>query len=59
VLPNSAPRLAVKPLEIGGWSYPAGVALVPSAYLIHHGPEIYPDPYEFRPERFLGDPPGT
>ena len=31
----------------------------PNAYLIHHDPEIYPDPYEFRPERFLDEPPGT
>jgi cytochrome P450 len=59
VLPNNAPRFAVKPIEVGGWSYPAGVALVPNAYLIHHDPEIYEDPYEFRPERFLGNSPGT
>ena len=30
-----------------------------SAYLVQHDPEIYPDPYEFRPERFLDEPPGT
>ena len=36
-----------------------GVCLVPNAYLVHHDPEIYPDPYEFRPERFLDEPPGT
>jgi cytochrome P450 len=59
VLPNNAPRFAVKPIEVGGWSYPAGIALVPNAYLVHHDPEIYPDPYEFRPERFLDSPPGT
>ena len=43
----------------GGWSYPAGVCLVPNAYLVHHDPEIYPDPYSFRPERFLDASPGT
>jgi cytochrome P450 len=59
VLPNSAPRLVKQPVEIGGWSYPAGVCLVPNAYLIHHDPEIYDDPYAFRPERFLEQPPGT
>ena len=42
-----------------GWMYPVGACLVPNAYLIHHDPEIYPDPYEFRPERFLDEPPGT
>jgi cytochrome P450 len=59
VLPNVAPRAVVKPIEVGGWSYPAGVCLVPNAYLVHHDPEIYPDPYAFRPERFLDQPPGT
>ena len=32
---------------------------MPNAYLVHHDPEIYPDPYAFRPERFLEQPPGT
>ena len=36
-------------------AYPAGVALLASAFLVHHDPEIYPEPYAFRPERFLGN----
>jgi cytochrome P450 len=59
VLPNNAPRLVKQPVEIGGWTYPVDVSLVPNAYLVHHDPEIYEDPYEFRPERFLGESPGT
>jgi cytochrome P450 len=59
VLPNAAPRLVVKPIEVGGWSYPTGCSLVANGYLIHHDPEIYPDPFAFRPERFLEEPPGT
>ncbi len=59
VLPNVAPRLVAEPIEVGGWSYPTGVCLVPNAYLVHHDPEIYPHPYAFRPERFLERPPGT
>jgi cytochrome P450 len=35
------------------------VCLVPNAYLVHHDPEIYSDPYAFRPERFLEESPGT
>jgi cytochrome P450 len=59
VLPNAAPRLVMEPVEIGGFTYPAGAALLPNAYLIHHDPAIYPDPYAFRPERFLDEQPGT
>ena len=59
VLPNTAPRLVKKPITVGGWDYPVGCCLVANAYLIHHDPEIYPDPYAFRPERFLETKPGT
>jgi cytochrome P450 len=59
VLPNAEPRLVKQPIEVGGWSYPVDVCLVPNVYLVHHDPEIYPDPYAFRPERFLEEPPGT
>src|SRR5579859_539979 len=59
VLPNPEPRLTKRPIEIGGFRYPAGVSLLASVYLVHHDPEIYPEPYAFRPERFLGVSPGT
>jgi cytochrome P450 len=59
VLPNAEPRLTKQPVEIGGWLYPKGVSLVCHAYLLHHDPAIYPDPYAFRPERFIEEPPTT
>jgi cytochrome P450 len=59
VLPNAEPRLVKQPIEIGGVLYQPGVALFANAYLLHHDPEIYPDPYAFRPERFLEQAPGT
>jgi cytochrome P450 len=59
VLPNAGPRLIKQPVEIGGWSYPTGACLTPNAYLVHHDPAIYPEPYAFRPERFLDEQPGT
>ncbi len=59
VLQNNQPRLTKKPITVGDWDYPPGVALVPNAYLIHHDADIYPEPYEFRPERFLEESPGT
>lgn len=59
VLPNAEPRLVKRSVEIGGVTYPPGVVLIANAYLVHHDPEVYPQPYAFRPERFLEQPPGT
>jgi cytochrome P450 len=59
VLPNAEPRLVKQPVEIGGVRYPPGVSLFANAWLVHHDPAIYPDPYAFRPERFLSQQPGT
>ena len=63
VLMNAEPRLVKQQVEIGGVSYPPGVVLIASAYLVHHDPDIYPQPNAFRPERFLesegGKAPGT
>src|ERR671910_107329 len=59
VLPNAAPRLVMEPVEIGGRHYKPGVCLLADAYLLHHDADIYPDPYTFRPERFLDEQPGT
>jgi cytochrome P450 len=59
VLANAAPRLVRRPIAIGRWEYPPGVCVVANAYLVHHDPEVYPDPYAFRPERFLEASPGT
>ena len=39
--------------------YPPGVVLLANAFLVHHDPELYADPYAMRPERFLDEPPGT
>ena len=51
------PRAVKRPIELGGWEYRPPVLLLASIYLVHHDPEIYPDPHSFEPERFLGRPP--
>ena len=52
-------RKLTEPMELGGQLLPAGVAVAPCIYLLHHRADVYPDPYAFRPERFLENPPGT
>jgi cytochrome P450 len=51
------PRVVVQPTEIGGWSYHPPAQLLACIYLMHHDPELYPNPHSFTPERFLGQPP--
>jgi cytochrome P450 family 135 len=48
-----------EPSELGGYELPAGTNVMPAIHLAHTRPDIYPRPYEFRPERFLEDPPDT
>jgi cytochrome P450 len=52
-------RTLKAPMRIGGYELPAGVKVVPSIYLVHRRPDVYPEPERFRPERFLDAPPGT
>jgi cytochrome P450 family 135 len=52
-------RRLAEPMEIGGRLLPAGVSIVPSIHLVHRRADIYPQPHDFRPERFLEQPPGT
>jgi cytochrome P450 len=59
VLASPEPRMVMQPIEIGGVAYQPGVVLFASAYLMHHDAAIYPDPYAFKPERFLEQAPGT
>jgi cytochrome P450 len=43
------------PFELGGHTIPEGMEINPSISLIHRLPAFFPQPREFRPERFLGD----
>jgi cytochrome P450 family 135 len=52
-------RELLEPAELGGYELPAGTVVMPAIYLAHTRPDVYPDPYEFRPERFLEDAPDT
>ncbi|HEX4474860.1 MAG TPA: cytochrome P450, partial [Polyangiaceae bacterium] len=43
--------------RIGGFDLPEGAIVAPCIYLAHRNPDVYPEPDEFRPERFLNSPP--
>jgi cytochrome P450 len=48
-------RVVKRDVAIGGWRIPAGTIVVPAIALVQLRPDLYPEPREFRPERFLGD----
>lgn len=47
------PRLVQAPMQLMGYNIPKGMVLSPCIYLVHHRPDIYPEPKRFKPERFL------
>jgi cytochrome P450 family 135 len=55
----SVGRLLTSDAELGGFELPAGTAVMPSIYLVHTREDLYSEPYEFRPERFLEGAPDT
>jgi cytochrome P450 len=42
-----------EPAELGGYALDAGAIVMAAIYLTHTRADLYPEPYEFRPERFL------
>jgi cytochrome P450 family 135 len=56
VVPLAGRRLASE-LQAGDVSLPAGADVSPSIWLTHTRADLYPEPFAFRPERFLDDPP--
>lgn len=52
-------RRLLQPMQLGGHLVPAGATVAPCIYLMHHREDIYPQPDEFLPERFLQRPAGT
>ena len=45
------------PLHVGGRDLPADVMVALCVYLSHHHPEVWRNPNEFAPDRFLGKRP--
>ncbi|KAI0763637.1 CyP450 monooxygenase [Trametes elegans] len=55
--PVGAPHETIEDDEFHGYFIPAGTIVLSNIWNILHDPELYDDPFEFRPERFLGDEP--
>jgi cytochrome P450 len=52
VIPMTGRRVTV-PWRLGQYGVPAGTAVAVSMLLLHHREDLYPEPFAFRPERWL------
>lgn len=46
-------RVAKTPFETMGYEFPTGSRICPNIYSVHRREELYPNPEQFKPERFL------
>ncbi|KAL6012487.1 hypothetical protein ACLOJK_002976 [Asimina triloba] len=51
--PLSVPHEAAEDCFVGGYHIPAGTQLLTNIWKLHRDPNVWSDPLEFRPERFL------
>jgi cytochrome P450 len=58
VVPLAGRRLS-KELSVDGLTLPAGTDVTPAIWLTHTRADVYPEPFAFRPERFLEEAPDT
>lgn len=49
----SLPRILKSPMELMNYQFEAGTLLVPCIYLAHRREDRYPEPQQFKPERFF------
>ncbi len=49
------PRKCAREFTLGEYVLPAGQTLGVAVYMAHHQEDIYPEPYSFRPSRFLDE----
>jgi cytochrome P450 len=60
VIPGIGRVVQGEPFPLGGYDIPPGIEINPSIVGVHRRSRSYPQPGEFRPERFLeADPPDT
>ncbi|CAI0413830.1 unnamed protein product [Linum tenue] len=52
-LPLLVPRCPSKTCELGGYTIPKGTIVYLNAYALHTDPQLWEDPLEFKPDRFL------
>ncbi|CAG7818681.1 unnamed protein product, partial [Allacma fusca] len=53
VAPVGIARRVLEDIEVGGYIVPKETLVFSNIYAAHHDPDVWADPYNFKPERFL------
>jgi cytochrome P450 len=53
IAPAPSPRKLLRPMELMGYSLPEGAGVSAAIGVVHFREDLYPDPWQFKPERFL------
>ncbi|KAI4500833.1 hypothetical protein M0802_004044 [Mischocyttarus mexicanus] len=53
IVPLGTTHATTNDVTINGYSIPAGTQIVPNLYAVHMNPDLWDNPEEFRPSRFL------
>ncbi|ARV58969.1 cytochrome P450 [Nostocales cyanobacterium HT-58-2] len=53
ILLQTVPRVVKSPMHFMGYEFEPGTFLSPCIYLTHRRQDLYPEPEQFKPERFL------
>ncbi|PHH77653.1 hypothetical protein CDD80_383 [Ophiocordyceps camponoti-rufipedis] len=56
VVPGGIQREAAHDDEYNGFTTPKGTVIVPNHWSLEFDPEVFDDPWAFRPERWIGNP---
>ncbi|KAF8218523.1 cytochrome P450, partial [Tricholoma matsutake] len=55
ITPIAVPHLLTADDVYKGYRLPAGTIVIPNAWAMLHDEKVYPEPFEFKPERFMKD----
>ena len=55
IVPTSVPHMAVRDTQLGDTKIPGGTFIAVNLFSCLHDEAYWPEPYEFKPERFLDE----